>query len=126
MTIFVVQSNHFFYNIALKSFVEPTISHTTMCFRRIRRPSGLGRQLKFRFSRPRSQADEPAAVVGPPIPLLLNTGRLYIPVQAHPKILKYVANMLRRAARRTYVFFTSLLWQKYDFLHVNNIYFCSL
>lgn len=80
--------------------VEPTISHTTMRFRRIRRPSGLGRQLKFRFSRPCSRADELAAVVGPPIPLLLNTSRLYIPVQTRPKIFKYVANMPRRMARR--------------------------
>lgn len=92
---------HFFFSqYRSKIVVEPTISHTTMRFRRIRRPSGLGRQLKFRFSRPCSRADELAAVVGPPIPLLLNTSRLYIPVQTRPKILKYVANMPHRMARR--------------------------
>lgn len=97
----VVQLNIFFFLQCHSKIVvvESTISHITMRFRRIRRPPGLGRQLKFRFLRPRSRADELAAVVGPPIPLLLNTDQ-YIPVQTRSKILKYVANMPCRAVRR--------------------------
>jgi hypothetical protein len=75
-------------------------------FRRFRRPSGLGERLKFRFSRAGACGQTShAGVVGPSVPLLLNTSRLVHSGTGTPKNSdkcqdKYIGEKNNRQERR--------------------------